>query len=56
MYQSMYRADGYFRANLATSGYSVFLMEAGGDNSTQYLQEIPALLASPTNSHLCADI
>lgn len=31
------------RANLATSGYSVFLIEAGGDSSADFLQQIPQL-------------
>ncbi|KAF2996739.1 hypothetical protein E8E13_006291 [Curvularia kusanoi] len=36
---------GSLAANLASSGYSVFLIEAGGDNTTHFLQEIPSLNA-----------
>lgn len=42
-------------ANLATSGYSVFLIEAGGDNSTDFREEIPSLCVFPVSSHLDAD-
>jgi choline dehydrogenase len=30
-------------ANLAREGHSVFLIEAGGDNHTSILQQLPAL-------------
>ncbi|KAJ8116073.1 hypothetical protein OPT61_g2425 [Boeremia exigua] len=36
---------GSLAANLATSGYSVFLIEAGGDSSHEIFQEIPSLNA-----------
>jgi choline dehydrogenase len=35
-------ADGQ-SANLATSGYSVFLIEAGGDGADDFVEEIPSL-------------
>ncbi|KAF2625035.1 GMC oxidoreductase [Macroventuria anomochaeta] len=34
---------GSLASNLATSGYSVFLIEAGGDGSTDFVEEIPSL-------------
>ncbi|EUC39559.1 GMC oxidoreductase [Bipolaris oryzae ATCC 44560] len=34
---------GSLAANLATSGYSVFLIEAGGDGTNAYVEEIPSL-------------
>jgi hypothetical protein len=32
-----------YRANLASSGYSVFLIEAGGDESDSLLEVLPPL-------------
>lgn len=32
----------YHRANLARAGFSVFLIEAGGDKGDTYLQSVPA--------------
>jgi choline dehydrogenase len=32
---------GSLAANLAAEGHSVFLIEAGGDNSDAYVQQIP---------------
>ncbi|KAH7091519.1 hypothetical protein FB567DRAFT_577381 [Paraphoma chrysanthemicola] len=44
---------GSLAANLATSGYSVFLIEAGGDGSDDFLEEIPSLnsVAAETPPH-----
>ncbi|KAH7081275.1 hypothetical protein BKA63DRAFT_404856 [Paraphoma chrysanthemicola] len=44
---------GSLAANLATSGYSVFLIEAGGDGSDDFVEEIPSLnsVAAETAPH-----
>lgn len=42
----MHSSDKRDRANLASSGYSVFLIEAGGDGSDDFVERIPSMYGS----------
>lgn len=42
-YYQIIRINEHDSANLATSGYSVFLIEAGGDSTSEFVEEIPSL-------------